>query len=290
MELFTKPSAIETFYEAVMFEMLSYEFMQRALIASVVIGLVCSIIGVFVILKNLTFIGAGTSHAAFGGVTLGYLIGFSPLYLAILFSLVTVWVVGYLSRKGYLKLDASVGIFYSLTMALAVLFIGLMKVYNAEIYGYLFGSILSVTSMDMKIILILGTIVLIIVYLFFKEFHFITFDEEMATASGIPTGWLSFLLLNMIALTIVISLKSVGAILVFALIVTPAAAAYQLTYSMIRMFLYSALIGVGSSVAGVVLSYWLDLPSGATTVLFVSAIFFLTVIFSPKRRPVFSLR
>jgi len=134
-----------------MFEMLSYEFMQRALIASVVIGLVCSIIGVFVILKNLTFIGAGTSHAAFGGVTLGYLIGFSPLYLAILFSLVTVWVVGYLSRKGYLKLDASVGIFYSLTMALAVLFIGLMKVYNAEVYGYLFGSILSVTSMDMKI-------------------------------------------------------------------------------------------------------------------------------------------
>ena len=144
--------------------------------------------------------------------------------------------------------------------------------------------------MDMKIILILGTIVLIIVYLFFKEFHFITFDEEMAMASGIPTGWLSFLLLNMIALTIVISLKSVGAILVFALIVTPAAAAYQLTYSMIRMFLYSALVGVGSSVAGVVLSYWLDLPSGATTVLFVSAVFFLTVIFSPKRRPVFSLR
>ncbi|MBI5096275.1 MAG: metal ABC transporter permease [Nitrospirae bacterium] len=273
-----------------MFEMLSYEFMQRALIASVVIGLVCSIIGVFVILKNLTFIGAGTSHAAFGGVTLGYLIGFSPLYLAILFSLVTVWVVGYLSRKGYLKLDASVGIFYSLTMALAVLFIGLMKAYNAEIYGYLFGSILSVTNMDMKIILILGTIVLLIVYLFFKEFHFITFDEEMATASGIATGWLSFLLLNMIALTIVISLKSVGAILVFALIVTPAAAAYQLTYSMIRMFLYSALIGVGSSVAGVVLSYWLDLPSGAPTVLFVSAVFFLTVIFSPKRRPVFSLR
>ncbi|MBI5192467.1 MAG: metal ABC transporter permease [Nitrospirae bacterium] len=267
-----------------MLEMLSYEFMQRAILASIIIGLVCSIIGVFVILKNLTFIGAGTSHAAFAGVTLGYLTGYNPLSVAIIFSLITVWIVGYLNKKGALMLDTSVGIFYSLTMALAVLFIGLMKVYNAEVYGYLFGSILSVTKMDLKVILILGTIVLSIVYLFFKEFHFITFDEEMAKASGIPTGWLSFLLLNMIALTIVVSLKSVGAILVFALIVTPAAAAYQLTYSMVRMFIYSGIIGVVSSVAGVLLSYWFDLPSGATTVLFVSGVFVLSVVFSPKRR------
>ncbi len=266
-----------------MLEMLSYEFIQRALIASVIIGLVCSIIGVFVILRNLTFIGAGTSHAAFAGVTLGYLLNYNPLYFAVVFSLLTVWIVGYLNRMGYLKLDASVGIFYSLTMALAVLFIGLMKVYNAEVYGYLFGSILSVTKGDLAVILILGLAVLSLVYIFFKEFHFITFDEELAKASGIPAGWLSFLLLTMIAMTIVISLKSVGAILVFALIVTPAAAAYQLTYSMIRMFLYSAIIGIGSSVGGVFLSYWLDLPSGATTVLFVSALFFLSLILSPKR-------
>ena len=266
-----------------MLEMLSYEFIQRALIASVIIGLVCSIIGVFVILRNLTFIGAGTSHAAFAGVTLGYLLNYNPLYFAVVFSLLTVWIVGYLNRMGYLKLDASVGIFYSLTMALALLFIGLMKVYNAEVYGYLFGSILSVTKGDLAVILILGLAVLSLVYIFFKEFHFITFDEELAKASGIPAGWISFLLLTMIAMTIVISLKSVGAILVFALIVTPAAAAYQLTYSMIRMFLYSAIIGIGSSVGGVFLSYWLDLPSGATTVLFVSALFFLSLILSPKR-------
>ena len=169
-----------------MLEMLSYEFIQRALIASVIIGLVCSIIGVFVILRNLTFIGAGTSHAAFAGVTLGYLLNYNPLYFAVVFSLLTVWIVGYLNRMGYLKLDASVGIFYSLTMALAVLFIGLMKVYNAEVYGYLFGSILSVTKGDLAVILILGLAVLSLVYIFFKEFHFITFDEELAKASGIP--------------------------------------------------------------------------------------------------------
>jgi len=267
-----------------MFEILNYEFMQRALMASLIIGLVCSLIGVFVMLKNLTFIGAGTAHAAFAGVTFGYLTGLSPLPLAIIFSLVTVWIVGFMNRKGYLKLDASVGIFFSLMMALAILFIGLMKVYNAEVYGYLFGSILSVTREDLRIIMVLGAGVLLVIYIFFKEFHFITFDEEMARASGVPAGWLSFLLFTLIALTIVISLKSVGAILVFALIVTPAAAAYQLTFSMIRMFFLSALIGIISSVGGVLLSFEFDLPSGATTVLLVSFIFFLSVLFSPKRR------
>jgi len=267
-----------------MLEMLSYEFMQRALIAAVIIGLLCSVIGVFVVLRNLSFIGAGTSHAAFAGVTLGYLVGVSPIALAILFSLSTAWTVGFLNRKGYLKMDASTGIFYSLTMALAVLFIGLMKGYNAEVYGYLFGSILSVDTGDLWIILSLGAGVLLTVYAFFKEFHFITFDEEMARATGIPAVRLSFLLLTLLAITIVISLKAVGAILVFALIVTPAAAAYQLTHSMIRMFFYAAAIGIGGSVGGVLLSYWFNLPSGAAIVLLVTALFFLAVLFSPKRR------
>lgn len=267
-----------------MLEMLSFEFMQRSLLAATIIGLLCSVIGVFVVLKNLSFIGAGTSHAAFAGVALAYLVGLNPLLTAIVFSLASVWVAGYLSRKGYLKLDASTGIFYSLTMALAVLFIGLMKGYNAEVYGYLFGSILSVDSQDLMVILILGLGVLCVVYLFFKEFHFITFDEEMAQASGIHASSLSFLLLTLLALTIVVSLKSVGAILVFALIVTPAAAAYQLTHSMIRMFVYAACIGIGASVGGVLLSFWFDLPSGATIVLLVTFFFFLSVLLSPKRR------
>ncbi|MBI5197819.1 MAG: metal ABC transporter permease [Nitrospirae bacterium] len=267
-----------------MLEMLSFEFMQRALLAAMMIGLICSVIGVFVVLKNLSFIGAGTSHAAFAGVTLAYLLGLNPIGMAIVFSFFTVWIAGYLSGKGYLKLDASTGIFYSLTMALAVLFIGLMKEYNAEVYGYLFGSILAVDPRDLILILLLGLGVLSVVYTFFKEFHFITFDEEMAKAGGIPVGQLSFLLLTLLALTIVLSLKSVGAILIFALIVTPAAAAYQLTHSMIRMFFYSAIIGVSASVGGVLLSYWYDLPSGATIVLLVTALFFLAVLISPKRR------
>lgn len=267
-----------------MFEMFSYGFMQRAFLASFLIGLACSVIGVFVVLKGLSFIGAGTSHAAFAGVALAFLIGAPPLLMAILFGLSTVWITGLLQEKGKLKPDVSIGIFYTLTMALAILFIGLMKVYNAEVYGYLFGSILSVTPFDLKVILFLSLAILATIFLFFKEFHFISFDQEMAEASGIPARNLSFLLLNLISLTIVISLKAVGAILVFALLVIPAAAAEQWAHNMRSMMTYSVLIGVFSSWAGVMLSYWFDLPSGSTIVLLATLIFFLAVLTSPKRR------
>lgn len=267
-----------------MLELLTYGFLQRALIASVIIGTLCSMIGVFVILKGLSFIGAGTAHAAFAGVVLAYLLGINPLALAILFGLVTVWITGILEEKGKMKLDVSIGILYTSTMALAVLFIGFMKTYNAEIYGYLFGSILSVTTTDIWIIAVLGFSVLTTVFLFFKEFHFITFDREMAEAAGIPARSLFFVLISLIALTVVVALKSVGAILVFAMILIPAATAYQLTHSMKAMMWVSTLFGITSSVSGVLLSFWFNLPSGAAIVLLATTLFFLAVVVSPKRR------
>ena len=267
-----------------MVEILQYEFMQRALLASILIGTLCSIIGVFVILKGLSFIGAGTSHAAFAGVTLGYLIQFNPFVLAIVFGLGTVWTIGALYEKGKSDLDVSTGIFYTLTMALAILFIGLMKVYNAEVYGYLFGSILSVTPNDLKVILVLGATVLSLLFLFYKEFHFITFDQDMAEASGIPARRFFFLLLTLISITIVISFKAVGALLVFAMVIIPAASAYQFAYRMKTMMLFSIAFGVFSSIGGVFISYAYDLPSGATIVLLAALLFFLSILFSKKKK------
>lgn len=263
-------------------EILEYEFVQRAFLAAVLVGVVASVMGVFVVLRNLSFIGAGTAHAAFAGVTLAYLLGYPPFWLALLFSLGTVWLVGYLDRKGYLRADTSVGIFFSSTMALAIFFIGLMRTYNPEVYGYLFGSLLSVTPGELRIMALLGVLVLGTLFLFFKEFHFITFDEEMAQASGIPATALSFLLFTLLALTIVLSLKSVGALLVFALLVTPAATAYQITSSMIRMFFWAPLIGTSSAVGGLFLSLFYDLPSGATIVLVVTGVFFLATFLFRK--------
>lgn len=265
------------------FEMLSYDFMQRSLLAAAMVGAVCSVIGVFVVLRGLAFVGAGTAHAAFAGVALAYLIGAPPLPLAIAFGLATVWITGIMEEQGRMKLDVSIGILYTATMALAILFIGLMKGYNAEVYGYLFGSVLSVTPEELRTIGILGAVVVGTIVLFSKELYFVVFDQDMAEASGVQARKIFYLLLTLVALTVVVSLKTVGAILVFAMILIPASTAYQLTHSLRQMTIYAVVIGVASAVGGVLLSYGWDLPSGPAIVLLATTLFFLSVFLSPKR-------
>ena len=264
-------------------DFLTLSFLQRALMAAALTGGLCSVIGVFVVLRGLAFIGAGTAHAAFAGVALAYLVGLSPMPVAIAFGLATVWITGLLEERGRMKLDVSIGIFYTATMALAILFIGLMKTYNAEVYGYLFGSILSVTHEELVFSGLLVLVVVGLILLFSKEFFFIAFDQKMAEASGVPARRLFFLLLSLVALTIVVSLKTVGAILVFALLLIPPSTAYQLTSSLRRMMGYSVAIGILVSCLGVVLSFRFDLPTGPAIVLLATAVFFLSVAFSPKR-------
>jgi ABC-type Mn2+/Zn2+ transport system permease subunit len=266
-----------------MLELLTYDFMQRSLLAAAMVGGLCSVIGVFVVLRGLAFVGAGTAHAAFAGVAFAYLMGWPPLLLAILFGLTTVWITGWVEEKGTMKLDVSIGILYTTTMALAILFIGLMKTYNAEVYGYLFGNVLSVTSEELQAIGGLTIIVLGTILLFSKELYFIAFDQEMAEASGVPARRMFFLLLTLVALTVVVSLKTVGAIIVFAMVLIPASTAYQLTNSLSTLTWYSVTIGIISSVGGVLLSALWDIPSGPAIVLLSTVLFFISVILSPKR-------
>jgi ABC-type Mn2+/Zn2+ transport system permease subunit len=265
-------------------EILSYTFMQRALLASVLIGTVSAVIGVYVVLRGLAFIGAGIAHASFGGVALGFLLGINPLLTAVVFCLLTAWGIAWTSRRAEVKEDAAIGIFFAATMALGILFIGLMRGYNVDLFGYLFGSVLAVTRQDLWLSLLLGAGVLLIVGLFFKELLFITFDPEMARVSGLPAGALYVLLLSLMALTIVLSIKVVGIILVSALIVIPAAAAYQLTEDFRRMMLLAVVIGNLSAIVGLFLSYGLNTASGATMVLTATLIFFLSALLSPRRR------
>lgn len=265
-------------------ELFSYDFMQRSLLAAAMVGGLCSAIGVFVVLRGLAFVGAGTAHAAFAGVALGYLVGWPPLLLAIVFGLGTVWITGWAEERGNMKLDVSIGILYTATMALAILFIGLMKAYNAEVYGYLFGNVLSVTSEELSTIGALSVVVLGSILLFSKELYFIAFDQEMAEASGVPARRIFFLLLTLVAFTVVVSLKTVGAILVFAMVLIPASTAYQLTHSLSTLTVYSITIGVLCSIGGVLLSVFWDIPSGPAIVLLSTAVFFLAIVFSPKRR------
>jgi ABC-type Mn2+/Zn2+ transport system permease subunit len=266
-----------------MMEILSYHYMQRALFAGTLIGIVCAIIGTYVVLKGLSFIGAGIAHASFGGVALGFFLKVNPVLTAVIFCMATAWSIGLVARKGRVKEDTAVGIFFASTMAFGILLIGMMKAYNVDLFGYLFGSILAINGDDVLITIILSGVVLFLVVLFFKELLFVTFDAEMAAVTGVPAARIYFLLISLIALTVVLSIRVVGIVLVSALLVTPAAAAYQLTEDFRRMMGLSILIGVCSTVGGLFLSAQLNTPSGATIVLLATLIFFIAAIASPRR-------
>lgn len=266
-----------------MLDILQYTFMQRAVMAGAIVGVLCSVVGIYVILRGMSFIGAGISHASFGGVALGFLLGINPIITAIVFCLVTAFGIGFVARRSEIKEDTAVGIFFSATMALGILFISITKGYNVDLFGYLFGSILAVTDSDIVIILITGLVILALIYMFYKELLCISFDQEMASVIGLPSEKLYFLLLGIIALTIVISIKIVGIILVSALIITPAATAFQLTEDFRKMVLISIITGVFSSIGGLLLSFYFNTASGATIVLLSTMIFFASAIFSPRR-------
>jgi len=266
------------------FEILGYTFMQRALLASTVIGIVTAVIGVYVVLKGMAFIGAGIAHASFGGVALGFLLGLNLIATASVFSLAGAIGIGLVSKRGELREDAAIGIFFTASMAFGVLLVGLLQGYNVDLFGFLFGSVLAVSREDLVLSVALGAVVLLTVGLLYKELMFISFDPEMAQVVGVPAAQLYYLLLALIAVTIVISIRVVGVILVEALIVTPAAAAYQLTDDFHRMMGIAVGIGVLSAIAGLFLSYWLNVASGATIVLTATALFALTALLSPRRR------
>ena len=255
-----------------------YAFMQRALLGGVVVGLLTAVIGVYVVLKGMSFIGAGVAHASFGGVALGFLLGIDPLWAAVAFCLAVAWGIGAVTRRGGIKEDTAVGIFFASTMAFGVLLIGLMQGYNVDLFSYLFGSILAITAADLKMVVGVGALVLLTVVLLYKEFLYITFDPETARVNGLPEPFLYYLMLALVALTVVVSIKVVGIVLVSALLVTPAAAAYQLSRSFGKMMALSAFFGVTSVVVGLVASYYLDTASGATVVLIATAIFGLALL------------
>ncbi len=267
-----------------MLAIFEYTFLWRSLAAAVLIGSLCSFLGVFVVLKGLSFVGAGIAHGAFAGVALAFLIGANPFMMGLLFSLIMVWLIGISSRKGNLNVDASTGILFAVTMALAVLFIGMMRQYNTELFGFLFGNILAVSGQDLYYMGLVVIGVFTILILGYRAFYYWAFDETMAQASGIPLPQIFFLFLSLLAVSIVASLKVVGELLVTAFMVIPASSAYQLTYSLRRMIVISIFLGALASLVGLIISFVWDVPSGASIVLILGLEFLLSTLFSPKKR------
>ena len=267
-----------------MTELLSYGFMQRALLAGVLAGLLCGVLGFFVVLKRLSFIGVGISHSAFGGIAIGVVLGVEPLVAAAVFATLVAWGIGWLSRAGRLHEDTSIGILFSSAMALGVALISLSHTYQVDLFGYLFGNILSVSPRDLGLLAAIALLVLAGVGLLFKELLFVSFDEEVARASGLPVTLLSFLLLTGLALAVVAAIRVVGIILVEALLVIPAAIGYQLAQGYRAMLCIAVLSAVLSAVAGLFISYFFNVAAGATIVLVLTLVFGLAVAVARNRR------
>lgn len=263
---------------------LQNEFMVRALVAATLIGLACSVVGVFVVLRNMSFIGDGLAHASFAGIVIAYLLKVNLYVGGLAFAVLTALGIGSISRRSDLSLDTSIGVLFTAAFALGVLLMSRVHNYVSDLQDFLFGNILAVDRLDIVLVATLAIAVIAIVFLLYKELLFASFDPVMAQASGLPTEFLYYLLLVLLAVTIIVSLQAAGIVLVAALLVTPAATAFQLTTRFGSMMLLSGVIGVGSAVCGLYLSYYLNAASGATIVLVATACFFLAMAFSPKRR------
>jgi manganese/iron transport system permease protein len=263
-------------------------FMVRALVASTFIGLACSVVGVYVVLRNLSFIGDGLAHASFAGIVIAYLLKLNLYVGGLVFAIITALGIGSIGRRSELSLDTSIGVLFTAAFALGVLLMSRIRSYTTDLQDFLFGNILGVDALDVILVVSLAAVVIVIVLALYKELLFASFDPVMAQASGLPTTFLYYLLLVLLAVTIIVSLQAAGIVLVAALLVTPAATAYQLTTRFSSMMLVSAAIGIGSSVVGLYASYYLNAASGATIVLTATACFFLSMALSPRRRSLLS--
>jgi len=254
-----------------------YAFMQRAFLTAVLVGVLCSTMGTYVILRRLAFIGDGIAHASFAGIVIAYLKGTNYYLGAGIVAVITALGIGFVHRRGRISLDTTIGVLFTGAFALGIFLMSRQRSYSVDLQSFLFGDILSVSAQDVMMIVALALVVAAVTALLFRPLLYTSFDPVVAQASGMNASAIEYVLLVLIALTIIISLQAVGIILVAALLVTPAAAAYQLTDRFAPMMALSALFGALCAVGGLYLSYYLASASGATIVLMATVLFFAAV-------------
>ncbi|HWQ51359.1 MAG TPA: metal ABC transporter permease [Terriglobales bacterium] len=254
----------------------NYQFLRNALFSGLLASVVCGVIGVVVTQKKLVMMSGGIAHTAYGGVGLGYLLGIEPIIGAFLFAVLAAVGIGAIKRKGGAGADVVIGLFWSLGMALGIFFIALMPGYPPDMNSYLFGSILSVTKADLWLIAVLTLIVTFVIVCLYHDWKAYLFDEEFAAIIGVKTTFLEYLLLVLVAMTIVVMIRVVGIILVMALLTAPAATAGLLTASLKRRMVYAIIFGALYCTVGLWLSYTFNVASGAAIVMFSAAGYFFT--------------
>ncbi len=259
-----------------MLEIFQYQFMQRALIAAVLVSIACGVVGSYVVIKRIVSLSGAISHAAFGGVGLGYFLGINPVLAAIPFSIISAMAIGGVRQITNISEDTGIGILWSVGMAIGVIFINLTPGYAPDLFSYLFGSILTVNNTDLYIMLILDLIIITTVYLFRREFLAVSFDEEFSKVIGLHSLLIYMLLLALVALSVVVLIKVVGVILLIALFTIPAAISKQYTYNLRKLMILATVVGIILTSVGLILSYIFNLASGATIVMVLAAAFVIS--------------
>jgi len=261
-------------------DFLQYDFMRNALAAGLGASVLCGVIGIYIILNKIVFISDGIAHSAFGGIGLGYFLGYDPLAFGIISAVLTALGIGMISSRARVSEDTAIGVFMATGMALGVMLLTLSQGYARDLYGYLFGNILAVTESDVLLISALTLIILSIIFLLYKEFLLLSFDPIYAQAIGLPVQKLRLLLLAMVAFSVVILIKIVGIIMVIALLTIPGAISRRHLSGLPAIMVGSIFLGMIFVTVGLLISYELDVPSGATIILTAAVAFFLSTALS----------
>ena len=267
---------------------LSYPFMVRGLLASLMVGTLCAVVGTYVVLRGMAFFGDALAHAILPGVAIAYLLEINLAWGALGMGLVTAVGIGYLSQRGQVKEDTAIGVIFAACFALGVALLSTVQSYSVDLTHILFGNVLGVSNTDLWLTAGLGIAVLLIVVLMYKELLVVSFDPVLAATLRLPLTTLHYLLLVLIALAVVVSLQTVGVALMVAMLVTPAATAYLLTRRLWHMMIVGAVIGAVSSVAGLYVSFYANIASGAAVVLVCTGFFVLAFLFAPRRGTVWT--
>lgn len=263
-------------------DIVTYEFLRKALITSVMVGIICGVIGSFIVLRGMALMGDAISHAVLPGVAISYMLGINYFYGAVVTGVLTALGIGVINQHSRIKSDSSIGLVFSAFFALGIILITMAQS-ATDLTQILFGNVLSVRSSDMWLTIIVGTIVIVTVILFYKELLVSSFDETMAAAYGLKTRLIHYGIMVLLTLVTVASLQTVGVILVVSMLITPASTAYLLTNRLSTMIVLASFFGALSAVVGLYISFIRNLPSGPVIALATTAIFLLAFIFSPKQ-------
>lgn len=267
-------------------EPVQYEFIQRALIASITIGISCGLIGTYIMLRRMSLIGDALAHAVLPGVVVSFMVaGKSEIALfigAVVSGIVTVLLIGFVNRNSKIKEDTSIGIIFTGAFALGILLVSQLKQVHIDLSSYLFGDVLGVSTGDITLSLIIMVVIILCILLFYKQLLLTSFDPTMALTIGISTTLVHYMLMTLLSMSIVAGLQSVGVILIIAMLITPPATAYLLSNNLKKILFLSPMFGTISAVAGLYLSYHFNFASGASIVLVAVALFLLAFLFSPK--------